>query len=727
MSLIQELKRRNVFRVGIAYAVTAWLLLQVADVVLNNIEAPDWVFQAIMLVLASGFPLILLFARAFELTPEGIKRETNVDRAESITRVTGKRLDRTIMVVMALALGYFAWDKFARAPGAGSAPASAAPAEETESVDRTPPEEQEKSIAVLPLANRSAREEDQYFTDGIHDDLLTQLAKIASLKVISRTSVMRYRDTELPIPEIAKQLGVSTILEGGIQRAGDQVRINVQLIEAGTDEHLWAETYDRQLTAENLFTIQSDITRRIVDALKASLTPEEAARIDERPTENLEALQEQMKGQQLLDQRTAASIEEARPHFERAIALDPGFAQAIVGLANTHHLLMEYAAWPEEESLATAMELLDQALGLNPDMGEAYMVRGELNRHRSDFEASESDFQRAMELIPGNATLMNWYHILKNSQNRFDEAYELLRRAHELDPMSRVVHLNYAMHPYWAGREEDALAELNRLRQLHPDYPAVYDRLALIYWNNGRVVDSLRESLKATELDPGGTGADYHCFAYLVLQAGESAIDCAALGHNPDPMFRTVMQIWAYLGTGDPAAARALLERVEDPMDWANELVSAAVAARAWDKALSLARVQHPEWFDAEQPVPDGPFMHFGAANAAILLMREGQNERATGFLNQALDNMQNLQRNRGGSAYGMNDVRAHALLGDREAALTALEECAQTGYLSQWTELKYAPFYDAIRDDPRFTAALERFERMADAAREQAIAQGLL
>jgi len=236
MSFIDELKRRNVFRVGIAYIVVAWLIAQVADLVLNNIEAPHWLMQAILLLLGLGLPLALFFAWAFELTPEGLKKEKDVDRNQSITQRTGRKLDRLIIAVLVLALGYFAYDKFVRTP-AGETPTRVARAQSASvPAAAAEPHSGEKSIAVLPFANRSNREEDEFFTEGIHDDLLTHLAKIGSLKVISRTSVMRYKNSEKSIPEIAAELKVGTVLEGGIQRSGDQVRINVQLIDAKTDE-----------------------------------------------------------------------------------------------------------------------------------------------------------------------------------------------------------------------------------------------------------------------------------------------------------------------------------------------------------------------------------------------------------------------------------------------------------------------------------------------------------
>ncbi len=263
MSFIQELKRRNVFKVGIAYLVSCWLIIQVADILLENIGTPAWVLQTIFVVLGVGFFIAMFFAWAFELTPEGVKREKEVDRSQSIAPQTGKKLNNTILILMALAIGYLLFDKFSGPAQSGSDHFSQQNSDQSTNANEksalTPieaiaqanneaePTISKRSIAVLPFANRSRQEDDEFFVEGMHDDLLTNLARISALKVISRTSVLRYKDTELPIPEIAAALGVATIMEGAVQRSGDTVRINVQLIDAQTDEHLWAEIYDREL------------------------------------------------------------------------------------------------------------------------------------------------------------------------------------------------------------------------------------------------------------------------------------------------------------------------------------------------------------------------------------------------------------------------------------------------------------------------------------------------
>ena len=278
MSFFAELKRRNVFKVAAAYIIVGWLIMQAGEVMSPALHLPEWVNSTLAFFLILGFPVALVFAWAFEMTPDGLKKEKEVDRSQSITPVTGQKLNQTIIALMAVALTYFAYDKFIATPQSSQKLAQAPDKSETiVMVDGSQFQKpNKKSIAVIPFQNRSANEENaEFFSDGVHDELLTNLSKIGDLKVISRTSVMSYRDTTKNIQQIATELGVANILEGGVQRAGDTVRINVQLIDAASDEHIWAEIYDRQLSAENIFAIQTEIARAIANALEATLSPRE--------------------------------------------------------------------------------------------------------------------------------------------------------------------------------------------------------------------------------------------------------------------------------------------------------------------------------------------------------------------------------------------------------------------------------------------------------------------
>jgi len=429
MNFIEELQRRNVIKVGIAYAVVAWLVLQFSDVILNNIEAPGWVFQAIMLVLGIGFALALFFSWAFEMTPEGIKKEKDVDRSQSITHKTGRKLDFLIIGVLVLVAGYFIWEsRFTsemEGPQSVSAETTAAPAENA------------NSIAVLPFANRSNQADDLFFTDGIHDDLLTQLAKINGLKVISRTSVMEYRDTTKKIAEIAKELGVTKILEGGVQRAGKRIRINAQLIDVATDRHLWAETFDREMTMDNIFDIQTEITRQIVTAVKGELSQSDQQSLGENPTNNLQAWEAFLHAR-AATQRPDYGKEkyiEAQPWAERAVNLDPQFAEAWALLSEIHGQAYWIGYDRSEQRIADAKSTLATAVELKPESAVVKAAQADyLYRFDSDYAKALEMYMHAQQLAPGDAQILSNTAVTQRRLGMWVESINSFEKARQLDP-----------------------------------------------------------------------------------------------------------------------------------------------------------------------------------------------------------------------------------------------------------------------------------------------------
>ncbi len=371
---LAELRRRNVYKVGVAYAVVAWIALQAASFLLPSFGAPAWVFRVLVLLVVLGFVLALAFSWAFELTPEGLKRTHEVPHEHSITHVTGRKLDFAIIGLLIVALGISVYLNFREAPRS----------------------HRSASIAVLPFTSRSIDPAHAMFADGIHDELLTSLANIGSLKVISRTSVMEYRETTKNLRQIGKELSVATVLEGAVQRAGDNVRINVQLIDAATDEHLWANTYDRRLSTDNLFAIQTEIATTIADKLKATLKPDEKERITKVPTENLQAYNLYLAGRQNVYQRKVENLQRARELFEQAIALDPKFAKAYSGLSDTLMILYSnFGALEPDVVLPKSKTLLDKALALDPDDADIHASIGLLASTRWDVTSSDADLAEA--------------------------------------------------------------------------------------------------------------------------------------------------------------------------------------------------------------------------------------------------------------------------------------------------------------------------------------------
>jgi TolB-like protein len=508
LSFFNELKRRNVFKVGVAYLITAWLLVQVADMLLDNMDAPPWVLQAIFVVLLVGLFVTLLVAWAFELTPEGIKKEKDVDRTQSITPQTGRKLNTTIITILVLALGYFAWDKFMVRPTQDVEVVVAEPEQEsTTDIVAEAALPTDKSIAVLPFDNRSNQADDEFFTSGIHDDLLTQLAQISSLRVISRTSVAQFKDTSKTIREIAELLGVATILEGGVQRAGNQVRINMQLIDAATDAHLWAQTYDRELTANNIFSIQSEVATAVTEAMRATLSPEEQQRISTVPTENMQALEEYFKGRAELDQRTRPALESSRLRFEQARQLDPDFALAYAGEAQAIMLLADsgsaYGEIPVTETLRLARPLLERALELAPSDAQVLGVYGLLESNSYNSELALGYFARSVELNPSSGEVLNWQRMAQMGAGRFKDATETNMRMVEVDPMSMIALFNGVLGIVRQEGHDVLTAEmmLERLESLDKSFG--FGARARVEEIRGNITAAAAYYYQSMELNPG--------------------------------------------------------------------------------------------------------------------------------------------------------------------------------------------------------------------------------
>ena len=436
MGIFEELKRRNVFRVVVAYTIVAWLVAQIADLVLNNIGAPEWVMPALFLMLVLGFFAALVISWAYEVTADGIKRERDVVRDDSITHLTAKKLDYiTIVAVIGVVI------TFGLQQGDDDqAPTSAIPSPDSRTGTAAPeavvPGDQ--SIAVLPFANRSNQDEDLFFTDGIHDDLLTQLAKINDLKVISRTSVMQYRGTEKSIPQIAKELGVSTVLEGGVQRAGHRIRINAQLIDVATDEHLWAETFDREMTIDNLFDIQTEITRQIVAAVRGELTAQEQQAIVGAPTQSLEAYEAYLHAQSIL-KGSGYNVEKyttALPFAEQAVALDPDFALAHLLLAEIHAQTIWIGYDVSLQRRKAAHSALQKATSiLAPGSPELLAAQGEfLYRFEQDYPAALEVFLKSHAAMPGNSSVLTQLSYTQRRVGQWENAVNSLLQVLELDP-----------------------------------------------------------------------------------------------------------------------------------------------------------------------------------------------------------------------------------------------------------------------------------------------------
>ncbi len=480
MQFFKELQRRNVFRVAIGYIVSCWLLAQVADLVLENIGAPAWVMQTLLLVMTLGFPVVVFFSWAYEVTPEGVRRESEVDRSQSITHVTAHKLDRSIMLVLAIALAYFAYDKFflsehRQIPTGPAAPATA------DQLAREPG----TSIAVLPFINMSDDENNEYFSDGISEELLNVLVRIEGLRVPSRTSSFTFRGSGLKVSEIGKELGVDHVLEGSVRKAGERIRVTAQLIDVKTDTHLWSETYTRQL--DDIFAVQDEIAQAIVGALKITLSGEQQAQLEQRPTDNVEAYNLYLRGRHQWNLRIPGRMSEAIEPLQKAVELDPQFDRAWAALADVYLLLPEYGEGTVAEHVPRALEATERALVINPDSAHALTTSAYIKAmHYYQWEEAETEFKRAIKLNPKYRTAYQWYAEMLAAQRRTDESLAQLDIASEVDPLAPIIPHIKGWVTLWAGRLDDAEQNYLDALRLDPGFPYSIGNLGLVYLLQGK-------------------------------------------------------------------------------------------------------------------------------------------------------------------------------------------------------------------------------------------------
>ena len=466
VSFIKELKRRNVVRVAIAYAIAAWLLIEISATTFPMLRLPGWTSTFVTVLLMIGFPVALIFAWAFELTPEGLKREEDVDRSGSITHSTGRKLDFVIIGAMAVALLYFAvthdWsDKQGRVePG------------------------EIMSIVVLPLDNLMNDPQQDYFVDGMHEALITELSQIRALKVISRTSAVRYRDSDKSAPEIALELGVDAIVEGSVLRAGDTVRVTAQLIEARSDRHLWADTYDRELS--DILALHSDLARAIVDEIRVAVTPEEESRFADTRSVNPEVYELYLKGRFLCEKFTPEEMGNAIKHLQQAIALDSRYAPAHAELAScyTDNAYVEYLS--PLEVYAKARTAAMRAVEIDDQLAEAYSAVGSVAYQLEwDFPKAEKAFKTALELNPNNLRTLIYYSWMLGEIGRFEEAMVPAQRAQELDPFSARANIAVGEIYYLSRNYDEAIRAYSKILDHNPNDPLAYYFLAWPYEQKG--------------------------------------------------------------------------------------------------------------------------------------------------------------------------------------------------------------------------------------------------
>ena len=566
MSFFNELKRRNVFRVAIAYAVVAWLVLQIADVILNNVSAPEWVFWVTLMLLAIGFLIVVVFSWAFELTPEGLKRERDVDRSQSITSQTGKKLNRLIIGVLVLALAYFAFDRFVLS-GQRQAAAVEAALEQAESrLESTPAsvtEESDKSIAVLPFVNMSDDASNEFFSDGISEELLNLLAKIPELRVISRSSAFSYKGKDFKISDVGRELKVAHVLEGSVRKAGSQVRITAQLIRVDDDMHVWSETYDRSL--DNIFAIQDEIAAKVVDQLKVTLLAQAPHAQETDP----EAYALYLQARQLGRQNTVESLEQSNDLYQQALTIDPNYAPAWSGLCTNYSNQANNGLLPPGQGYSLAREAAENALSIDPDYALSHAGLGFIAMYYdNDLVAAARHYERAMALEPGNLAILGGAASLLFTLGRLEESIALDEYTNARDPVN----------------------------------PISYGNLSSSYLSAGRWDATISAAQTALRLSPGYISARYYMGLALLFK-GEAEAALAAFEQEKDEEYRVKGQALALHDLGRQAEFEVRLQELIDRWgdQWPSEV--AHVYAYAGDTETAF------QWLEKSSAEEDGTFI----------------------------------------------------------------------------------------------------------------------
>lgn len=688
-NIFNELKRRNVIRVAIAYIVASWLLLQVADVVLNNIEAPPWVFRAILLVVALGFPFALIFAWAFELTPEGIRKERDVDRSQSITHATGRKLDFVIIGALILAVGYFAFDKFIGNTTNDSSPAAA-------SDEVTRGEIPEMSIAVLPFVNMSSDPEQEFFSEGISEELLNTLAQFPGLRVAARTSSFQFKGLNQDIGKIAHTLNVAHVLEGSVRKSGTKLRITAQLIKADDGYHLWSNTYDREL--DDIFAVQDEIAGAISAALQIKLALDSANSAAQPGTikaANTEAYEAFLRGRRLIHERGRASLEEAVRYLEQSLRLDNNFAPAHAQLAIATALLLEgpetYGDLSLEQVKRIANPHLERATELEPNLADGYAARALLALNTSDLSVAIDYAHKALEANPSYIDAMNWLYLALGELGEYEEMDRVMAQILATDPLTRIGRANYIGMLGAKGRIAEGHKVADELLQVNPW--SGYSRHAeLSVFYEADFAEGLAYSLQAYAVEPTdifSNNAIVLVFSWIgeydearrISDVLDSTVDIVE-GQFEDAVATTQRKLMF-----DPENSAIILNAADALYD----------AGRLDEARLHYERLR--EFVTPGRPISKSIFTTMRLAST---MRRTGDEDGAQATAKIArLDHEMRLEAGYTGQNAATDEATIAAFDHDSDAVMTSIEKALQLG-LRDPTFLRDSMF-DEFRDDHRF------------------------
>jgi TolB-like protein/Tfp pilus assembly protein PilF len=727
MNLIQELKRRNVFKVAIAYVVASWLLLQVTDVLVPILTLPDWAARLIFLFLLVGFIPALIFAWAFELTPDGLKKEKEVDRSKSIAPQTGRKLDRTIMAIMGVALIYFVVDKFFL----NTATINEQPVAETAQVE----ESTLQSIAVLPLADMSPLGDHEYFSDGLTEELLNILAKVKDLRVAGRTSSFAFKGKNEDLREIAKKLDVKSILEGSVRKddARNKVRITLQLINAEDGYHLWSETYDRDM--DDIFTIQEEIAIEVAKALKITLLGNEGIDSQTLATTDLNAYDLYLRGLNGLNEFSYASVEQAENDFKQSLELDPAYMPSQIGLVRAWQMQANTGLISDAQSINRGKPLLDQVLKNDPQNVEALVLQAFFLRQDQDFDGAESLYRQALEIEPRNVFALNDLGGFLRDRERIEEAMPYIRRAAQIEPYSSEIQNELCWSYLWLSALEDALFACERMREIDPENPGGYYNASLAHRVAGDLANSILWDTRAFEIDPD----DHELQAHLAEQwmglgdlqkADEWLAKAEAKGPGEPATVATRVELLLHREQTALAAQLAARHLGADSRFFSDNIIRNAFVSDALNRGDTQAALEtyrrDNAWVFEEPMTVDTDRSSWTAGDLVEIAFVLKSNNLASGQADIILDGAQSvINRAHPDLVHWYADINSAALeatRGNRQAAIKHLNDAYESGLRLRWRYFVQHWFVlEPIRDMPEYRQLVARFEADMEQQKEEA------
>jgi adenylate cyclase len=549
-SFFAELKRRNVYKVAVAYAVVGWLLVQNTTQVFPIFEIPNWALRLIVLAIIIGFPIALVLAWAFELTPEGIKRTEDVDLATQ-TRTRSRTWIYIVIVGALFSVGLFTLGRYGFREKISASSESPA-----------------KSIAVLPFVNMSADENDEYLSDGMTEELINVLSKVPGLRVPGRTSCFAFKgkNEEDIFRKVGDQLHVGTVLEGSVRKAGDKLRVTAQLINVSDGYHLWSKNYDGDVN--DILNFQSNVAEQVVQALRVKLGGEGTRVLAKKPTENPEAHRLYLLGRYEFAKYTQTGWNNAIHYYEQALRLDPNYALAYCGLAD-NYAYMGSVVMPEKEAIAKEKEFAQKALELDPELAEAHMSVALALVAAFDWRNGLKEFDRALELNPNLAFAYELQAWTVNGLGRFDEAISKTRKAVELDPLNPFFQMSLSFYQYWARQYDDAIAQTRKTLEMDPNSTISHVLLGLSLLKKGDTAAAIAELQKTKAPDPGAWYQGFLGYAYAI--SGDRAKAEQSLRELEELAQRQYVSptafVTIYLGLGNKERALDWLEKSYEQQD----------------------------------------------------------------------------------------------------------------------------------------------------------------